>query len=374
MPAGPIADWSLARRVAGLVASRGAPASDAAQARALRQELHHAVGRADPLARRATGLGDALEPADCVVVSRRTWIDLNAASLAWVTAPLADKVLRRPPAQRRVARTALGFQLGVVLGYLSTRVLGQYEVLRPHDATPGRLLLVGPNLLQLQTELGADGDGESIDPAEVRFGIVLHELGHRLQFEGVPWLRDHLRGLLDAYIADAELDSERLKEVAGRVPELLRDPSRLTDPARLAELVLTPQQSAVFARAQALMSLLEGHGNVVMDWGAELTDSGVNGFDASRVRRALNSRRNRAGESALRRALGLSLKAQQYAVGERFILDVAERHGRDAFARVWEGPEQLPRTEELDDPDAWVRRTAPGPEPASVDRLGPTGS
>lgn len=356
MPSAPLADWTLVERVAATVASAGAPNVSADEADALRRSVHAAVTRADPLARRATGLGADLPPASAHVVSRRTWIRANIASISWLTDPLADQMLRRTGLSRAVARKVLGLQLGVVLGYLSTRVLGQYEAILPEERTPGRLLLVGPNFVELErTLLPEVGVGEE----EFRFGVVLHELAHRLQFEAVPWMRPHLRGLLDTYFADARFDTDRLREIAGQLPELLRDPTQLTDFSRLISLVLTPDQQRVMERAQAMMSLLEGHGNVVMDWGAELDDTGAGPpLDPSRVRTVLNRRRAKVAEKAMRGALGLSMKAKQYAVGEAFILAVAERHGRDVFARVWEAPDRLPTTEELEDPDAWAARVS----------------
>jgi coenzyme F420 biosynthesis associated uncharacterized protein len=350
----PLADWGLTEQVAVTVASAGAPAVSADEAAELRRSIHDAVVRADPLARAATGLGADLEPAEAHVVSRRTWIRANIASLADLTDPLAEQLLQRSGASRAVARRVLGAQLGVVLGYLSTRVLGQYEALLPGDRTPGRLLLVGPNFIDIERTLLPE---TGVAAGEFRFGVVLHELAHRLQFEAVPWMRPHLRGLMDAYLADARFDRDRIREITGQLPEILRDPTQLLDFSRIISLVLTPDQQRVMDRAQSMMSLLEGHGNVVMDWGAELTEDGAGPpLDPTRVRRVLNARRAKSTEKALRGALGLSMKARQYAVGEAFILAVAERHGRDVFARVWDSPDRLPTADELDDPDAWAAR------------------
>ena len=124
----------------------------------------------------------------------------------------------------------------------------------------------------------------------------------------------------------------------------------------MLEAFLSPEQAVQMAHAQALMSVLEGHGNIVMDWGVEvLAEDGV---DPSRVRTALNRRRaSQSGPGRLvGRALGMAMKAEQYAVGEQFIAEVAERHGRDTFHRVWERPEHIPSPDELEDPDAWVTR------------------
>jgi coenzyme F420 biosynthesis associated uncharacterized protein len=340
--------------VAGLSA---VPATSADVAR-LRRRVADAVRVADGPSRRATGLGADLPPATARVVGRGGWIAANLAGMRFLTDPHASHILRRSTFPPAAARRAVGVQIGLVFGYLSTRVLGQYEVFLPGGAEPGRLTLVGPNLLQLERQLDELAvDGPPIDVDELVLGVVLHELGHRLQFEAVPWLRPHLRGIVDAYLEGTQIDPDRVRRGLGDlVRRVTSGEVALQD---LLEVVLSPEQASLLGDAQALMSLLEGHGNVVMDWGAEVLaeDAGAPDVDPSRVREALNARRSAAGPSrAVGRLLGLGLKAQQYATGEVFIADVAARHGRDAFNAVWQDPANVPTPEELSDPDAWARR------------------
>ena len=353
---GPLADWALAERVARLVALRDQPQVTRVEVGQLRTELDATALRADELARAVTGLGAQLAPATVRVVGRGEWLRSNLASIAWMVDPLAEQLMQRSDVSRTLARKALGAQLGLVFGYLATKVLGQYEVLLPGDEEPGRLTLVGPNLIQVERDFQPS---TQVSPSAFRMGVVLHELAHRLQFEGVDWLRPTLRDIVSSYLSETRLDSERLRATVDRLSELLRSAREGLNMQQFLEVVLTPAQRELMERAQSMMSLLEGHGNVVMDWGAQLlAERGDQQFEAAGVRQALNERRRRGADHVLYRVLGLSMKAQQYSAGERFILAVEREHGREVFNQVWRGPENLPTPDELEDPEQWVRRVS----------------
>lgn len=353
---GPLADWALAERVARMIALRDQPAVTRSEVDRLRAELRSTAVRADGLAREVTGLGAGLPPAGVRLVGRGVWVRDNLDSIAWLVDPLAEQLMHRSEVNRTLARKALGAQLGVVFGYLSTKVLGQYEALLPNDEQPGRLTLIGPNLVALERDFLPT---VSVTPAAFREGVVLHELAHRLQFEAVDWLRPTLRGIIDTYLSETRLDPDRIRTIIDRLGELLRTARAGIGFQDLLEAVLTPAQRDLMGRAQALMSLLEGHGNVVMDWGAQLlAERDGSPSEVAGVRQALNERRRRGADRLLFKMLGLSMKAQQYAVGEEFILAVERRHGRETFNRVWDDPVHLPTPEELEQPDRWVTRVS----------------
>jgi coenzyme F420 biosynthesis associated uncharacterized protein len=245
-----------------------------------------------------------------------------------------------------VRRKVLAAQIGGLLGYLSRRVLGQYDLFLPPDDRE-LLYFVGPNVAALERRFG-------FRPPEFRLWLSLHEVTHRLQFDGVPWLRTYLLGLANDYLEALELDPRRLIETVRRAREEARRSNEWRGMGILF-LLMTPEQRETFHKMQALMSLLEGHGNHVME---ALSRDRIEG--APRMRRILQERRRSEGVGrVVQRAIGIEVKVRQYDQGERFVAEVVERTGSEGFARVWEAPGHLPTMGEIHRPGAWIERVSP---------------
>ncbi|WP_432488822.1 zinc-dependent metalloprotease [Kineococcus sp. SYSU DK018] len=357
-------DFELAARVA----ARLVPAGP----RAGRDEIAHAVGElraaaagaAEPVAATAHLRRDpaaAPEP-PALVVDRASWARANVEAFRGLLEPVAvpappDGRAPRPGSRAERAATAVGRrttggEMGALLAFLSSRVLGQFDVFSGVDAGgPGRLLLVAPNVVQVERDLG-------VVPADFRRWVCLHEEAHRLQFGANPWLRrwvtDEARGLSADLLAHPRDLGERLAGVLRGLPDLLRgDAADAGAGAGLADLLQTPQQRERVRRLVAVMSLLEGHADVVMD------DVGPRVVPTvATIRARFTERRRGRGtlDQLTRRLLGLDAKTRQYADGARFVRGVLDRVGWDGLNAVWQGPASLPAPEEVADPGAWVRR------------------
>jgi len=235
-----------------------------------------------------------------------------------------------------------GAEVGALLSFFASKILGQYD-LAP-DGTP-RLLLVAPNVLHTEEELG-------VDPADFRLWVCLHEETHRVQFTAVPWLRQHMidtaRQLSLDLVPDPEQLGDKLVQLARNLPGALRAGGN-----GLTDIFATPEQRAQIARVTAVMSLLEGHADVVMD------DVGPRVIPTvAEIRAKFQQRRLGAGnvDRLLRRLLGLEAKMRQYRDGAVFVRAVTDTVGVDGFNAVWTSPETLPLPEEIQQPDVWVRR------------------
>jgi coenzyme F420 biosynthesis associated uncharacterized protein len=339
-------DWRLAATVANGVASAQATPDGAAFT-----ALAAPAAESERLVAAYTGLVAELPVPRAEAVTRPQWIDSNLTSLRSVLEPAADRLGDRLGPLRGPMGAAVGALLaaeaGVVAGLLSTRVLGQYEfpVLEPD--VPARLLFVAPNLAHAAGTLEAE-------PEALLKWVALHEITHALQFGGVAWLRPHLGALLREILSALDVDPRGMMRRPG-----LGDLGELVEAVRsggVAGLVLGPERRGQLERVQAVMAVLEGYAEHVMDAvGIELIP------DLPRLRSALERRRrDRSGLlRLLEKLLGFDLKLRQYEQGKAWCDAVVARAGMSALNRVWDGPEQIPTLAELDDAPAWLARVMP---------------
>jgi coenzyme F420 biosynthesis associated uncharacterized protein len=329
------------------VAGRG-PETTARLREDVRSDFREFTRASDDLVRDFTGLAPSQPAPDPIVLDRTGWVRANVESFQGLIRPLAEKLTGslgpRGPI-RRLTAGAMGVQIGVLLGYLSQKVLGQYDLVLATEAG-GRVYFVGPNVVDVERRL-------NFTPRDFRFWITLHEVTHRTQFTGVPWLRDRVRALIEKAIGGMELDPANVRQILERGKELLLKGPSAWRSASLMSVLMSEEQRSLFDEMQALMCVVEGHGTFVMNrLGAQLIPT----FET--MRDAVESRRGAAtgAERTLQRAIGMEMKYDQYAIGERFMNDVAERAGLDAVNKVWESESSMPTLDEMRAPDAWLSR------------------
>lgn len=397
-----VIDWDLAISTAQRLARPG-PEVSREEARKTVADLRRFATVAEGHVRDYTGLTVTAASAPVIVVDRRGWVSANADSFREVLAPLTRKLQqKRTGADGGSGADSLiaglgsrvtGLEVGAVLAFLSGKVLGQFDpfwndgtpvngsalfggtagatgngsrsngatasttpgaeagatsnAVEPAAGVAGRLLLVAPNVVHVEREL-------DVDPEDFRLWVCLHEETHRVQFTATPWLRGYLRDQIGTYLQQTQLDASalfaQLRESFDQVGRILRGDD---EAGTLIDLVQTPEQKEILDRLTAVMSLLEGHADVVMDGvGPEVIPT------VATIRERFQQRRRAGtfGDQLLKRLLGLDAKMRQYRDGARFVRHVVERVDMAGFNRVWESPETLPTRAEITDPDGWLRR------------------
>ncbi|HEX9039877.1 MAG TPA: zinc-dependent metalloprotease [Trebonia sp.] len=374
-------DWDMAIST-GVRFARQGPQVSLTEARAVVAELRGLTAVVQQPVRDLTGLTSQGAAGPVAVVDRPGWIRANVGGFRVVLEPLAEQLAERANVLPgpgsivgAVGSRVTGAQAGLILAYLSSRVLGQYELfLPPGEGGPpangangagsangaqaasaagqgtgvGRLTLVAPNIVMVERELG-------VDPHDFRRWVCLHEETHRVQFTSVPWLRGHVQGMMTEFLLASELDAgailERLRSAATAVADAVRG----GEGESLVEAMQTPAQRALLDKLTAVMTLVEGHGDYVMDAvGPQVVPS------VADIREKFSRRRGSAGrmEQILRRILGIDLKMKQYEQGSRFVAAVVAEAGMAGFNKVWTSPETLPTRAELAEPREWLERVA----------------
>jgi coenzyme F420 biosynthesis associated uncharacterized protein len=345
LPVDALADWSVAQQVADRVAGPGPVLGSVERAR-LREDFGELVPQAERLVADFSGLRPNGHPARPWVMSRSEWLGQNLRSFQTVLHPIAERAAssKADGAGASLRRKVLGAEVGALLGYVSRKVLGQFDLFVPPD-DEGTIYFVGPNISGIERV-------HQFPERDFRLWLALHEVAHRLQFGSVPWLRGYVVGLAQDYLRSMDLDAKALIEVVRRAADDVRAGRLDWRGAGWVVLMMTPEQRAMFSRMQAVMTLLEGHGNWVMDAVGEAWVG-----ERSRFRQTLRQRRrSHALERSFQRAIGFEQKTRQYDHGERFVVRSVELAGVEGFNRVWADPANLPTLDELSQPDGWVAR------------------
>ena len=343
-------NWDRARSVA-LAMNRAAdtetfPAS-------LTEQYRDLVGRCVPLIAEYTGTTLPTPLESVHVFNRADWIDANIRAFQQLFAPLEGlntaRNLKSPTAVALVSgvnQTILSAEVGLLLGYLARRVLGQYDLalLGKEPVASGKLYYVEPNIAAATETMGVDGH-------EFRLWLALHETTHAFEFEAFPWVRPYFNTLLERYIT---LVTDDLRNLQGGLSTLIR---RLREQGgsgkSLMEIVMTPEQKQLFDEMQALMSVIEGYSNHVMNAvGKQVLPS------LDRMQHAFESRQRQRSqaETLFIRLTGLEMKMEQYRLGEQFIDAVVRERDHQFALKLWQGPEHLPTLTELRNPKQWIQR------------------
>lgn len=322
------------------------PLAETYHLEALASEMVSLTPRVSGLVSQGTGLVLSGAP-DTAVVTRMEWIDRNRKMFAAMIEPARRRLEEEAdPGSAGVVlgRRLLDAETSGVLAVLSRRVLGQYELVLPGTEIGDTVMYVGANVLEMERR-------HQFRPSEFRFWVALHELTHRAQFLGVPWLRDYFLELVEELVSQSKPEPGWWRRVLDEIESRRASGRPVVDERGVFGLLGSPEQNEIVDRIQALMSLLEGHGHVVMDRvGAEHLKT------QARMSRILRERRVDKRTEAFFRFTGLEMKVKQYQLGERFVLGVEREAGWESVTLAFAGPESLPDLEEIGDPGRWLAR------------------
>src|SRR3982074_2695298 len=290
------------------------------------------------------------------VLDRPGWIRANMVNFRYLLQPVeefyrenaARSTFGPPLAFQHAARMMLSSQVGVLVGYLARRVLGQYDIALLGEATEsgGKLYFVEPNLQQVEETLG-------VPPEELRRWIALHEATHAHEFELYPWVRDYLNNSLKQYLRLPIEDMRGRNDENTMLTIVNRFVANLRRGHNVINALMTPQQRELMSRLQALMALAEGYSNHVMNnVGRDILPN----FQLIHERVEHRQRERSQVEQLFLKVTGLSLKMEQYRLGERFVDQVVKKRSIAFANRAWQSAEALPTEAEIRDSSRWIAR------------------
>lgn len=312
---------------------------------------------------KVAGLPESVE-----VFGQPEWIDANIVTFRFLFDPISERYVRMleeletdqgvPSGRtaRKVARTVLSTQVGIIMGYLSRNVLGQFDLSLPEPEKGGKLYVVEPNVMRVQRELG-------VEPGEFRMWITLHEVTHSFEFHCNGWLRPFMMASMQDYLNSIDWKNLARPDFFRKMRGKNIDEDDALKAGGLISIIATPEQRAILARLQAVMSVLEGYSNHVMDQvGMTLLPT----YDEMKERFDRRRESKSAVERLFQRLIGIDLKMQQYKIGQKFVDEVVSAEGIDFMNRVWGNADRMPTMDEITNPSAWITRTKAGTAPSKL--------
>ncbi len=350
--ASPLIDWEQARSIA--VNMNRAASLTSVERQRLDTEYTELVDTVIPVVQAYIGVPLPHSAVTTLAFDRVDWVNANIDAFRDMLAPFEE--LARADAKQSAAsqlmagvnRKVVSLEVGILLGYLSRRVLGQYDIalLGREQIGGGKLYYVEPNIRHIESTLGLPAD-------DFRMWLALHETTHVFEFEAFPWVRPYFNGMLEEYFG-------YLKEDAALLGQGLKNLKVFVERARSGdagsswiEHLMNEQQRELFNKMQTMMSVIEGYSNHVMNAvGRDLLN------DYEPISRKFEHRQANRSQAELffSKLTGLDVKMEQYRLGEQFIDAVVALRGHDFAVRVWSGPEFLPTPEELRNAELWVHR------------------
>ena len=323
-------DWDKVRRTARsrLLSPAESPAALAAAAKTYRSM---AAKLEAPLLDFVDGMPASARLPEFQALDREGWLDLNLGIMRRVVDPVLEQGRLPNSLIVDVGRSGLDHYLALMLSFMGRRVLGQYD-----PQLMGVESIDDAGLYLVETNVGEWGNTAELPEKDLRRWLILHEMTHAWQFAAHPWLRGHMEQSMQVL-----LDTVTKK---------------ISPAARIAAFAgVLPAQWRVMRQMQGTMSLIEGYSNLVMNQLGATLLPGFAELEAAYRKRSANKS---VLDQLVWKLTGLDLKLQQYKKGETFARAVYDAHGMKALNLAWKGPEQLPRLEELADPERWYRRVA----------------
>jgi putative hydrolase len=362
---GPI-NWEAARQFAHLGATGGSPETNVTPDVRIGYEQLAVIARMHV----ADVIGTSHDSGEIRSVSRSQWAAetleayrhlFTEMATALGASPDADAELAVPDADpmmsmmaglsRMMAPAMVGMSVGSMVGRLATRAFGTHDL--PVPRQPERVTLVPANIDEFarQWEIPTD---------EMRLWVLAHEIAGFTLFQA-PHLRDSLSALVRRHVGAFRPDAGAIGDKLGSLEADIDNPMAalqqlLNDPEILLGAVTSPEQEALRPELDALVAVVVGY----TDWVVDAVAVRVVGGDALRIAEAVRRQRVQTSgtDSFVEQLLGIRLGDDQVARGKAFAQGVVDRAGDTGLLPLLERADAVPTPAEVDAPGLWLERLA----------------